>query len=118
MLWAVAVVGFSYSVLQNTFRVPHFQVMAQIWQRVAADGNQLVVGGQFAFLTLAFFAILFACRRLYLLRRWAAVALAALSWYGVFMLSLGTQVWTVCLVSLIAVPLTVSTILGWRQMRD
>lgn len=117
VLWTVAVMGFSYSVLQ-CFGLLDLAEFARRWRLVTADGNQLVIGGQFAFLTLVFFAMLFTCYRLSLLRSWAAVVLSAFSWYCVFMFSLGTQVWTVCLVSLIAIPLTVSTIFGRRQMRN
>lgn len=100
------------------YSLRYFHNPAQAWDAAGAGEGQLTVFVQLAVLSLAVAAIVFTCWRLLLLRRWAAITLGAMGWYGVLQLLLEVRTGAAYLLSTAALLLTVSTVCGWRHLRE
>ncbi len=115
VLWLAATADMGLGV---AYSLRYFHSPAQAWDAAVAGEGQLTVAVQLAVLLLAVLAIGFTCWRLLLLRRWAAITLAVMSWCGVLQLLLGVRTGAAFLLSAAAVLLTVSMVCGWSHLRE
>ncbi len=115
VLWLAATVDMGLGVV---YSLRYFHSPAQAWDAAVAGEGTLTAGATLAVLLLAACTLVFTCWRLLLLRRWAAITLGALGWYGVLQLLLEVRTGATYLLSTAAVLLTVSMVCGWSHLRE